>query len=286
MQPFAIGLWTEKDIDMFHYNAKQYALMGDATGSIAAKVGTKMIYCSFLLHDKTRNSEPLANIEILTDSHDELPIRHCLNQFILDEKSHNSNTVPVLFTCDISWPILKSAILCFNNESVEEYLSRSYRISNGRASSSDLHIKPSKLFLHFCLSHMMHAFSRRLGKYITGRKKRFIMYCCSILANSEKWSIFRKNIYSIFILLLSCYKTDKKQRVDSIVVDLKLKKISSHRLYEINTSRITKSPKLASENYNKKKKRKFTYQKPLPDDSKLKNFFQDSPSDNKSVSKK
>ena len=153
MHPFVIGLWTEKDIDMFHYNAKQYALVGDATGSIAAKVGTKMIlYYSFLLSDKTRNSELLANIEVLTDSHDELPIRHCLNQFILDEKiksGHNSNTVPLLFTCDMSWSILESAIRCFNNESVEEYLSRSYRISNGRASSSDLHIKPSKLFLHF-----------------------------------------------------------------------------------------------------------------------------------------
>ena len=72
MQPFVIGLWTEKGI---HYNANQYTLMGDATGSIAAKVGTKMILCySFLLCDKTRNGEPLANIKILTDSHDELPI--------------------------------------------------------------------------------------------------------------------------------------------------------------------------------------------------------------------
>ena len=35
------------------------------------------------------------------------------------------------------------------------------------------------------------------------------MYYCSILANSEKWSIFRRNIHSIFILLLSCYKTDQ-----------------------------------------------------------------------------
>ena len=28
MEPFVIGLWTEKDIDMFRYNAKQHALMG------------------------------------------------------------------------------------------------------------------------------------------------------------------------------------------------------------------------------------------------------------------
>ena len=150
--------------------------MGDATVSIAAKVETKMIlYHSFLLCDKARNSKPLANITTLTDSHDELPIRHCLNQFILDEKrkfDHNSNTVPVLFTCYMLWPIFKSAIRCFNNESVEEYLSRSARISNGRASSSDLHIKPSKLFLHFCLSNIMHAFSRWLGKYFTGHQKK------------------------------------------------------------------------------------------------------------------
>ena len=139
-------------------------LWGDATGSIIAKVGNNiLLHYSFLVCDITRNSEPLANTEILTDSLDDLPIRHCLNQFIFDEKrkfGHNSNTVPVLFTCDMSWPILKSTICCFNNESVEEYLSRSYRISNGR--SSDLHIKPSKLFLRFCLLHITHAFSRRL----------------------------------------------------------------------------------------------------------------------------
>ena len=123
---------------------------------------------SFLLCDKNRNSEPIANIEILTNSHDELSIRRCRSQFILDEKrkfGHNYNIVPVLFTCDMSWPILKSAIRCFNNESAEEYLSRSYRISNGRASSSDLNIKPSKLFLHFCLSHIMHRFSRRKNEF-------------------------------------------------------------------------------------------------------------------------
>ena len=91
---------------MFCYNAKQYALMRDATGSIAAKAGTKMnLYYPFVLCNISRNSEPLANIEILTDSHNELPIRHCRSQFISDEKKkigHNSNKAPVFFTCEIS----------------------------------------------------------------------------------------------------------------------------------------------------------------------------------------
>ena len=66
MHAFKLGLWTKKDIDLFRYNEKQYELTGDATGSIAAKVGTTMIlYYSFLFCDKTRNSEPLANIKYL-----------------------------------------------------------------------------------------------------------------------------------------------------------------------------------------------------------------------------
>ena len=58
MQQFVIGLSIEKDIDMFHYDAKQYALMEDATGSIAAKFGTKIIlHISFLcvIKSKTAN---------------------------------------------------------------------------------------------------------------------------------------------------------------------------------------------------------------------------------------
>ena len=48
------------------------------------------------------------------------------------------------------------------------------------------------------------------------------------------------------------------QRVDSVIADLKLKEISSLGIFEINTSHIGKPPKLASEKYGKRKKRKFT----------------------------
>ena len=54
----------------------------------------------------------------------------------------------------------------------------------------------------------------------------------------------------------------KQEKVDSVVADLKSKKISSHQLYQINLSRTEKKAKLASKNYVKTKKRKFRYQKP------------------------
>ena len=63
----------------------------------------------------------------------------------------------------------------------------------------------------------------------------------------------------------------KKQRVDSVMADLRSKKISSHRLYQINLFRAEEKAKLAIENYAKTKKRKFSHQKP-PSGVKLDNI--------------
>ena len=59
-----------------------------------------------------------------------------------------------------------------------------------------------------------------------------------------------------------------------MIADLKLKKVSSLRMFEINTSRIGKPLKLASEKYGKRKKRKFMYQKPPSCDVKLNKLFE------------
>ena len=50
LEPFVVGFWTEKDVDIFHFIALNFAFMADATGSIAFKVGSKMVlYYSFVL---------------------------------------------------------------------------------------------------------------------------------------------------------------------------------------------------------------------------------------------
>ena len=54
-EPFVVGLWTEKDIDVFCENATKYAFMGDTTASIALTVGDKIIlHYSFLLCNKRK----------------------------------------------------------------------------------------------------------------------------------------------------------------------------------------------------------------------------------------
>lgn len=65
----------------------------------------------------------------------------------------------------------QATVRFFNNESIEEYLGRSYKIVTGEASAKNLPVKPLKLFVHFCLSHIMHAFSRYLKKFFTEKKK-------------------------------------------------------------------------------------------------------------------
>ena len=131
----------------------------------------------------------------------------------MDEKrkyGHNSYSVPIFFTCNMSWSILKSSLRCFNNQSVEEYITSSYKIATGQASFSDLAIKPSKSLIHFSLSHTTHTFSRCLKKYLTRSKKKFLMYSSSVLANHKKKKMqkFRSIIYIIFVVLLFVQKID------------------------------------------------------------------------------
>ena len=100
---------------------------------------------------KTLESLPL--LEMRINSCDEKPIKWCLDAFLKDEKEwygYNVSTIPLNFTCNMSWPITKTPLRIFNNESIEEYCQRSYTIATGNATSKELHPKPLFTFI----SHM------------------------------------------------------------------------------------------------------------------------------------
>ena len=68
IDPFAIGLWTEKDIELFHNMSKNHSLVVDATGSMVMKMnGTEVFYFAFLSFDRSVKTEPVPHLEILTD---------------------------------------------------------------------------------------------------------------------------------------------------------------------------------------------------------------------------
>ena len=71
-------------------------------------------------------------------------------RFLEDELkryNHTTHSVPLLCTTDVSWPIIKPLLDLFNNESVEEYIGRSFVIVSGKATPSDLSINKIKTIM-------------------------------------------------------------------------------------------------------------------------------------------
>ena len=64
LDPLAIGLWCEKDLELFHQMAKSHSLFVDATASVCTKINNKEVYYfSFLSYDKSVKIEPVPQID-------------------------------------------------------------------------------------------------------------------------------------------------------------------------------------------------------------------------------
>ena len=73
-------------------------------------------------------------------------------------------SVPHLCTTDCSWPIIKTLIGAFNNETLEQYIFRSFQIVVGNATNDTLPIKICKTFVHISLYHSMKTFCRKIDQ--------------------------------------------------------------------------------------------------------------------------
>ena len=207
IKPFTIALWTEKDIELYHTMSGTQSLVVDATGSISSKLsGKEIFYFAFLSYDRSVKTEPVAHIELLTDLSTTDTLKFILMRFLEDEKrrfNYTTFSVPLLCTTDFSWPIIKSLIESFNNESVEDYLGRSYLIVTGKAGMNDLPNKKVKTFLHISLCHVMKAFSVKVNKCFKKKEREFVKFVLSLLANSHLVSdVFE--IFKHFFRLLFC----------------------------------------------------------------------------------
>ena len=131
-------------------------------------------------------------------------------RFLKDElKRYNYTThsVPLLCTTDVSWPIIKSLLGVFNNESVEEYIGRSFAIVSGKATSNDLSINKIKTVLHISLCHVMKAFANKVNKCFK-EDKNFMKFSLSLLANSFHYQDILDTCRNLFKVLLSKFSSD------------------------------------------------------------------------------
>ena len=176
LDPLTVALWTENDIELYHEMSKKHSLLVDATGTVTFKLNDKeVLYFAFISFDRFIKTEPVPHLEILTDRASTSTLLFVLSTFLEDEMKrygYTTYSVPVLCTCDVSWPIIKCLIEAFNKETLEEYICRSYTIVSGDASSKELPLLRRKTYVHISLCHAMKSFSRRIGKLFKKKKKK------------------------------------------------------------------------------------------------------------------
>ena len=188
--------------------SSQHSLVVDATGSVAIKISEKEIfYFAFLSFDRSLKTEPVPHIEILTEKATFNTLKFTLSTFLEDEMrryNYTTHSVPVLCTTDCSWPIIKCLISAFNNETLEEYIFRSFQIVSGNATIDTLPVKSQKTFVHISLCHSMKSYAKKIDKLIKTDKK-FLKYYMSVIANTGGLSDVFLAIKHLFYILLSPY---------------------------------------------------------------------------------
>ena len=170
-----------------------HCLLVDATGSIATKISDKEIfYFAFLSYDRSVHTEPVAHIEILTELSTSNTLKCIPMRFLEDEQNlfnYTSHSVPLLCTTDVSWPIIKTFVGVFNNETIEQYIGRSYLIVSGKATANDLSVTKVKTFVHISLCYVMKVFARKVNNCFK-EDKNFIKFSLSLLQTLPLIPIF------------------------------------------------------------------------------------------------
>ena len=137
VEPFTMGLQTQKDIELYHEGRSFSPLFCDATGKVCANVNGKSIfYYTYVPQEYDLKVEPTPVCQILTDCQDETPLILCLERFTKPERKRfgfKVKTVPPLFICGVPWLIIKTAQKVFNNEILPQYIDRCFNIVTGNA---------------------------------------------------------------------------------------------------------------------------------------------------------
>lgn len=128
-------------------------------------------------------------------------VRFWLSEFRRSEKKiygHANTSKPYQINSDRSLVFIQAALSEFNNEDLNTFRTRAFRIINGCAKDGDF----SGIFPHACLSHVMGSFKKvALDHYKSNFD--FGMYCFSVLLNFSLLSEEQERVRAIYHILLS-----------------------------------------------------------------------------------
>ncbi|CAF4999893.1 unnamed protein product, partial [Rotaria sp. Silwood1] len=231
--PSKIIIFTETAIRLFDslINQKNITISWDATGAIIREQNNspKYLYYELTMTLPGVVSEdgliPISSM--ISSSHSLIDIIHWLELF----KYHYSQVFvgkefpkPKLILSDRAQVFLCAAIKVWNNEKMQDFLDRSYRIVNGDATNEDLQLTN----IHACMAHVLIDTRRTINKFIIKEYRELAIWSIALLINSCTWIEFKHNWQLICLVFLQIHLDGKhvQQKHLDILLD-KIRKIKS-----------------------------------------------------------
>eukprot|EP00112_Aurelia_sp_Birch-Aquarium-sp1_P007867 Seg1859.4 transcript_id=Seg1859.4/GoldUCD/mRNA.D3Y31 product="Histone lysine demethylase PHF8" protein_id=Seg1859.4/GoldUCD/D3Y31 len=165
-------LLHEPLIRLYHGIAPRDIIYFDATGSVVRKMPQfkRILYYSLCVRHPYEESPPLPVAEYVSSSHTTESIRRMITT--LREKERlifgGKCVQPALILTDNSLAMIMACLSEFNQETVKQYIDRTFDIVCGKASADKL----SLTFLHICYAHVMKNNKTMLDKFIKNRPGR------------------------------------------------------------------------------------------------------------------
>ena len=160
----SIILMDQPMVMLYHQTVKNDILFIDATGSVVKqpKYLKKILYYACVIPYNLSPPVPVA--EFISSNQDQFAIRRFFA--MIHEKEYQKYgpsglTNPRLIVLDFSMALIQAALQEFTNESIHQYLDRTYRILTGGATQYDL----QKSILHVCSFHVMRMCRRNAQRY-------------------------------------------------------------------------------------------------------------------------
>lgn len=201
--------WSENGIRIWHDVARSGILYWDATYSILSHRDDKFKYYHYELacSNPVKGQPAIPVSSLISSLYSTSLVRFWLAEFRRAEKKlfgHANASIPHQVNSDRSMAFIQAALSEFNNEDLNAFRTRAFRIISSCAEDGDIH----GIFPHACLSHVMASF-RKTALECYKSNYEFGMYCFSVLLNSSKLEDVEEILHAIYYVLSSKVLDDK-----------------------------------------------------------------------------
>ena len=201
--PLIVHMWIEDQVRLWHRRCGDDISYLDATGTIVANHnGKRVLYYGLVVRHPNEGDPSVPVAEMVTSDQSTGNIRTFLERFRRDESRIYSGrlTSPRQLNTDYSRAILLAVLKEFNNETMETFLQRAFRILTKRGSKKDFELT----IPHVGCSHFMHIAHRKIKELARSDQNawyRFNMYCMSLLVNARTLHEFDTILEDIVVCL-------------------------------------------------------------------------------------